>query len=215
MERILTQEERIRRAQELYNRKRDIGRVRVGAGTVNTSHKTDVEKQYVLLKKIVIQLLICLLIYFVFFVIQNSGAIFSEDFIDTTKQLLAYDIDFGSFYHQAADYFNSLVPNDNVKEDKPPDTEENNTDQEPGEGQGQENGETAENTEQENGILDEATLGVSDVAPDPIPLTQMEIDANEIKNTVSMIIPLKRRNYIQIRKQNSYCSNGSKISYWN
>lgn len=99
MERVLTQEEKIRRAEEIYNRRRQ-GSTRATA-TVNVRE----EKNYGLFKKMILQILICLLIYFIFYLIQNSNYIFSQDVLNRTKEILSYDIDLSAMYKQTMNFF--------------------------------------------------------------------------------------------------------------
>lgn len=99
LERVLTQEEKIRRAEEIYNRRRQ-GSTRATA-TVNVRE----EKNYGLFKKMILQILICLLIYFIFYLIQNSNYIFSQDVLNRTKEILSYDIDLSAMYKQTMNFF--------------------------------------------------------------------------------------------------------------
>ncbi len=113
MERTLTPEEKIRRAEEIYARRRS-GYTRNRVATVNVSE----EKNYGLLKKMILQILICLLIYFIFYLIQNSNYVFSEDVINKAKEILSYDIDLQGMYTQFVDGFsnwNSENVNANVQ----------------------------------------------------------------------------------------------------
>ena len=80
MERTMTVEERIRRAEEIYAKRRK-GEVKTIA-TVNVNRE---KKDIKLLKKMIIQLLICVTIYFVIYIVQQNKYAFSEDFINKTK----------------------------------------------------------------------------------------------------------------------------------
>ena len=93
MERILSQEDRIRRAEEIYNRRRTANRsgIRVSSDNVNTS-----KNEWSLFKKMALQLAICAVIYIIFYLIKNTNYIFSEDVINKTKEMLSYDINFGN-----------------------------------------------------------------------------------------------------------------------
>ena len=102
MERTLTPEEKIKRAEEIYARRRS-GHTRNKVATVNVSE----EKNYGLLKKMILQILICLLIYFLYYLIQNSNYVFSEDVINKTKEILSYDIDLQGMYTQFVNGFNN------------------------------------------------------------------------------------------------------------
>ena len=85
MERTLTAEERIRRAEEIYNKRKmqNLG-VRLTANSTNNGTKPD----YKLLKRMGLQILICIMIYIIFYMIQNTNYIFSTDVINKTKEIL-------------------------------------------------------------------------------------------------------------------------------
>lgn len=150
MERTLTPEEKIKRAEEIYARRRS-GYTRTKVATVNVSE----EKNYGLFKKMILQIVICLLIYFIFYLIQNSNYVFSQDVINKTKEILSYDIDIGQMWNSFADSFNSwsqsIVPSDSNNT-----IQLNNT-----LNSIQQN--AIGGAELENVILETATLGVSEV----------------------------------------------------
>ncbi len=87
MERTLSPEEKIKRAEEIYAKRRS-GYTARNVATVNVSE----EKNYGLFKKMILQIAICLVIYFIFYLIQNSNYVFSENVINKTKEILSYDI---------------------------------------------------------------------------------------------------------------------------
>ena len=58
MERAISPEERIKRAEEIYNRRKMQSGIRVSTSNVNTKSKVE----YSLFKKLVLQILICLVI---------------------------------------------------------------------------------------------------------------------------------------------------------
>ena len=105
MEKTISAEERIRRAEEIYQRRKVQSDVRVPTSNVNTKKNID----YRMFKKIILQIIICLLIYFIFYLIKNSNYIFSEDVISKTRQFLSYDINFQELYYQAQDYYNNNI----------------------------------------------------------------------------------------------------------
>lgn len=92
MERVMTVEEKIRRAEEIYERRKQGETRPIAKVTVN--HKKDIK----LLKKMVIQILICVAIYLIFYVIQNNQYVFSEDFLNKTNEILSYDTNFMELY---------------------------------------------------------------------------------------------------------------------
>lgn len=204
MERSLSSEERIRRAEEIYYRRRMQNGVRVPTSNVNTKTKPD----YYLFKKMILQILICLFIYFIFYLVKNSNYIFSEDVIQKTKEFLSYDINLQAVYEQVGNYYNEHIKG--LLEGKEEEKKENevNEEQASEEGKGEENTNTqgeegkeeTNNTQVEGGIgggeegsnlLANEILQASADEQQSKPLSQMEIDANEIKANYSFILPLK------------------------
>lgn len=100
MERTISPEERIRRAEEIYNRRSSNG-VRVSSNKVNSS-----KKKISLFKKMLMQLAICSVIYIIFYLIKNTNYIFSEDVINKTKEFLSYDINFGNIQNSIVSFWN-------------------------------------------------------------------------------------------------------------
>ncbi len=214
MERTLSAEERIRRAEEIYQRRKMQGGIRVPTSNVNTTVKVE----YRMFKKLILQIAICLLIYFIFYLIKNSNYIFSEDVLNKTREFLSHDINFQNLYQQAEDYYHEHIKvflagnNENIQENQKQEqnniqanegTEENTQEQENNE---QQNNIEASNEIVEGGIgggeegeklLENETVVASaeeqaDIQiTETIPLSQMEIDANDIKNNYSMILPLR------------------------
>ena len=94
MERTLSVEEKIRRAEEIYERRQGENQRKTATVNINNDNKKDIK----LLKKMLIQIAISLCIYFAFYIIQNSSYIFSEDFINQAKKILSYDMNFTEIY---------------------------------------------------------------------------------------------------------------------
>lgn len=190
MERTLTPEERIRRAEEIYNNRKRMQPsergVRVTSKSVNAGTKPNLS----LLKKMILQILICLVIYFIFYLIQNTDYLFSEDVIGKTQDVLSYDVNFGNLYEKVTQYIDTIIPKEiEEKQDKEekkeePQNEDKNTEnanpatQENigGAAQGEEanNEEKAEQQDNTNANL-----------------SQMELDANAIKEKYTILNPLK------------------------
>lgn len=103
MERTLSPEEKIRRAEEIYSRRKS-GYTSRNVATVNVSN----EKNYGLFKKMILQIAICLVIYFIFYLIQNSNYVFSEDIINKTKEILSYDINIEEIFNNIINGINSF-----------------------------------------------------------------------------------------------------------
>ena len=182
-------EERIRRAEEIYNSRRNKNNIRVT--TNNQRERND----YNLFKKIIVQIIICLLIYFVFYLIKNSNYIFSENVIEQTKTFLSYDVNFEELYLNVKKYYDGNIrkifenENEVSNEEIKTNIVEDNTN---------------EVIEEKNSSINLNEIGIGGgendkieeeiakeiVEEEPQELSQMEIDANEIKDNYSLIVPL-------------------------
>ena len=101
MERTISSNERLRRAEELYQRK-NRHNYKVNQARVNVG---DGGKGYKLFKKLFLQITACLMIYFAFYTIKNSDYIFSENFLNQVKEVLAYDINIAEIYNNMHNWF--------------------------------------------------------------------------------------------------------------
>ncbi len=222
----MSSEERIRRAEEIYNRRKEKynGSIRVSSSSVNVNSKPE----YMMLKKVILQVLICLVIYLIFYLIKNSNYIFSESVLQRVKEFLSYDINFQSVYDTVGNYYNNTInwlsgfnKNDENSDDQNVQIDENvqvNVDNQQNENtqvNTDENSqvdkqintneeinatnETSENTQVNDNSNNEQVqeLGIGGGTDDdnggaqPVELSQMEIDANFIKENCSFILPLK------------------------
>ena len=184
MEKVISSEERIRRAEEIYNRRRMQSGVRVSTSRVNTT----TDKKYQLYKKLIIQLIIYFLIYFVFYLVKNSNYIFSKNFISKAKEFLSYDINFTNAYNLVINYYNDNIKTifTNQKQEKNEDLKTNTQD-------------NLTNTEVSEGGIgggEDNKIAIKDVIKETaarpvVKLSQMEIDANAIKKETKLVLPLK------------------------
>lgn len=194
MERMMSVEDKIKRAEEIYykRKERDIP-VRE---TIKKS--TNEKKNIKLFKKMIKQIIICLMIYAVFYLVINNNYIFSEDFTNKAKEILSQDIDFKLIYS----FVSEKIKNMNVKQ------ETDNTEKT----EIQENQVDIQNNNENIGGAEEILTGeienVENVAethetgtegesteqqqkqPEVI-LSQAEQDANYIKNKINFIKPLE------------------------
>ena len=53
------------------------------------------------------QLVICAVLYIIFYLIKNTNYIFSDDVINKTKELLSYDINFGNLQNQVSSFIDN------------------------------------------------------------------------------------------------------------
>lgn len=192
MEKTISPEERIRRAEEIYyKRKLDNNSIRMSSSQLREGRE---KKQLLLYKKLIIQVLICVLIYLIFSLIKDTNYVFSENVINKTKEFLNTDINFetisekvNQFFQANQDKLNFL--NNWIKED-----EENEKNEENKENSNEQVNEqiNVENTlTGAGGATSNEVAVVASSKDDSSKKTQMEIDAKYIKKNFSMQIPLK------------------------
>jgi len=114
MERIASDEEKIRRAIEISQRRNQNYYTRETA-RVNVNDK----KQYKLFKKMILQIIICLLIYIIFYLISTTNYVFSEELLKNTTNILNYDINLQKLYTDCENFFTNTFNNKNDNETNP------------------------------------------------------------------------------------------------
>lgn len=196
----MSSEERIRRAEEIYQRRKSRqdshSGIRVPTSRVNTKTKA----QYSLFKKLILQILICLLVYFIFYLIKNSDYLFSEDVIQKAKEFLSYDINFETLYQSGTNYYNEHLKGffeDLGKEDEAKENANEQVNTQTNEVTNEQ--ENTQSNEQVGGVgggeegqaLVNETVATSSDEQENVQLSQMQIDANEIKANYNFILPLK------------------------
>ena len=181
MERAMTVEERIRRAEEIYERRKRNEGLTVVQEKESKKEKNE-KKDIKLLKKMVIQLMICICIYLVIYTIQNKQYIFSEDFINKVNEIISYDIDFKKLYEDSKNFIMGIFNKENENQNE----NQNET---------QENNEVnvTENTEINNGIggAVEENIEETTQVEENQNLSQEEQDILNVKNTTSFIKPVE------------------------
>ena len=182
IERALSQEEKIRRAEEIYNRRRNQNGRREEYATLNLGEK----REYGLFKRMTLQIIVCLMLYLAFCAVQNSNVIFSEQVLNKTREIMSYDININQIRDVALEYINKLknigviipVENQETGEQK---TEENINNQE----QNQELQGLLEQSAQI--VLEQETLYKEEASS----ISQIEEDADYIKQNYSFIRPIE------------------------
>ena len=96
MERTMSPEERIRRAEEIYYSRRNQN---LDRSSIRISNDDNTGPNFVIIKKMILQIIICVVIYSIFYMIQNTEYIFSADVINITKEILSYDINIQNLYN--------------------------------------------------------------------------------------------------------------------
>ena len=207
MEKTMSLEEKIKRAEEIYNRRKGIN---IEENRTEKLHVNEPTKDVKLLKKLIIQIIICGIIYGTFYIIQNNKFIFSEDFLNKSKEILSEDTNFVEIYENIKNtiqsfnqgIINQTQNNNNQQENQ----EQNNKETENSEG----NTETKQeerSKEQEGigGATEEQTPNQSQeqtssqteeqkqeqISSQTKEVTQEEQDINNIKNTTQFIKPIE------------------------
>ena len=180
MERTISVEERIRRAEEIYERRKQ-GNNRPIA-TVNVNKE---KKDLKLLRRMIIQILVCMLIYILIYIIHSNNYIFSQDFTNKMNEILSYDTNFIEIYENLKKQIQNWNTYEEPKENKQNQEDnqgqnqiQDNINQEAIGGAVENNVETAESKDELK--LEETTS-----------LSQEEQDIINIKNTATFIKPVE------------------------
>ena len=224
MERTISAEERMRRAEEIYarreNNKNNLSNIPISSSqVVNDKSKTN----FSLYRKLVVKILVCILIYLIFSIIKESSYIFSENVIIKSKEILNKDINFSLVKSNIEDFFknhkkeymyfinlfntekdkkkeNCEIPKEEKKEEKEKKNENIVKDEENKEEDKVENETKKEEKEEQKENLNVGIGGASSeqgvVFNDELNeknKTQMEIDAEYIKNNFKCVLPTKGR----------------------
>ena len=165
MERAMSVEEKIRRAEAIYERRKQGSSRPIATVSLNSNRE---KKDIKLLKKMLVQILVCTLLYLTVYTIRNNGYVFSEDFTNKVNEILSYDTNFGEIYNNIKNKIMSIYQNDEEQ-----DNQEQNA-----------IGGAEENSINEGG-------DVSEVQVEEQQLSQTEQDIQNIKNTTTFIKPIE------------------------
>ena len=199
MERVISQEERIRKAEEIYNRRRqEKSRTNRERYYKNESQTINIKQK--MMRRLIIQILVCFAVYMGLYLLQNNNQLFSEDVNNKINEFISYDISF----EQAASYFNgdnsflneflNINKRESGQEEKFPNEdsgeirEESTSNEATEENKDEEVEETrTKDTSEASG---EAVGGVEEVAQEENK-SQEELDSEYIKNNYNIIWPIQ------------------------
>ncbi len=182
MERIISTEERIRRAEEIYAKRRQGSTRPIAMVNVNDSEKKDIK----LLKKMIIQVLICVAIYLIIYAIQNNEYVFSKDFTNKLNEVLSYDTNFVEIYNNVKSNLQGIIPNNEENQNQEQTQNEQNN------SEGQENSNAEVNSQVAIGGSDEAAQNIEITeGEEKKELTPEEQEIERIKSTANFIKPLE------------------------
>lgn len=195
MERTMSVEEKIKKAEEIYARRHEQENRNTATVYLHGKEKKDIK----LFKKMILQMIVCLLIYFIFYTIQNNNYIFSEDFINKAKEILSYDTNFTEIYNNITNGIENLFNNQEdpqndeqttTQEDTQNDEQTTNQD----DVQNSEQNDSQDSQQQENTTNEgigggiEQTTANTEEAPQ---LTEEEQQILQIKSTTTFIKPVQ------------------------
>lgn len=152
MERVLSQEEKIKRAEQIAELRRSI-RENYPNNSVYDRRKNYLDnnektKNNFIVSKMMKQICICLIIYTIFFIIKNQNFIFSEEFIKQVKNILSYDVNFVEIYNNGVNFLQQQYNSENSQNENN-ENEENEIKKEEGE-ENQENDEKKDSAKEKN-----------------------------------------------------------------
>ena len=178
MEKVLSVEERIKKAEEIYNRRKN-DNVKKGYSYNDYGRKNNTIKTG-LTKKMGIQIIICTLIYVAFYTISNNNYTFSNDFKNIISSILNTQIDFNKLYDDGKNLISEWLSTNNGE----------NVDKS---GEDEAKDETSINSEDDRNIGGaEQNLDINEenIESKKEEKNQMEIDADEIKSTIEFEVPV-------------------------
>lgn len=177
MERAVSQEERIRRAEEIYSRRKY--ETKNGYYAANNRNKVYSDKTIIksrIIRKMLVQILICTVIYFMIYTMKNVNQIFSAEMLNKAKEILSYDISVQSLYEKSKEYLNGTEEKINQKLDSKKEKDQNVT--------------TIEENDAVENTTQEAVGGAEEIAPVE-EKSQEEIDIEYVKQNADIIWPLR------------------------
>ena len=188
MERIMSVEDKIKKAEEIYYKRKNLETPVKEKTRSNKKPKKDIK----IFRKMIKQIIMCIIIYIIFYLIINSNSIFSKDFTEKAREILSQDINFSQIYSIVTNKINEIIKNyintenvvndeENVQRNEEKTKEEiQNNDQNIG-GAEELSTNDVENVENNSEIIE---------TDETSSLSQMEQDANYIKSTISFIKPV-------------------------
>ena len=215
MEKSISQEERIRRAEKIYSRRRynnRYGESLYRSGETRNRYQPQETRKIKgkMINKMIIQMIVCVIIYTCIYMLQYSNYLFSKDMVDKTKEVLSYDISIENLYNKSNEFFLNLQKkinwgvnneqNDNVNEEaQDQNTEETNIENSNAESseannENVDNSEISQNdasTEVTNNDTTQLAVGGADETQQEEEKSQEEQDIEYVKQNVSIIWQIK------------------------
>ena len=171
MDRIISVEDRIKRAEEIYQKRMGRGNNIVSSNS-NLAEGNKIYKCKIF-KRMLIQLIICSITYLGIHAVKNNNYVFSQDFSNSANWILSYTIDFNKIIENFKQKFEPQKPNEqNAKIEEIEKIEEK-----------QENKENKENKE----------IGVGGAEVPIVAITEEEQKLIDIKKITTFIQPVQAK----------------------
>ena len=191
-------EERIRRAEERYNQKNGYT-AQIGNSRKELNIKNRVSEKKKTTKKLLMQIFVCLVIYVAFYSITNRDYIFSDNFKNDVNVFLKDKTKIYAMYENSKEFVNSRILHQNEEENN----EVNNVNEQTIDDTNNIEEQQIENTSEQQELQSENIGGANESKEqtdttntdntENVEKSQMEIDADKIKSSISFINPIEGR----------------------
>ena len=198
MEKTMSVEERIRRAEERYNQKNGYT-AQIGNSRKELNIKNRVSEKKKTTKKLLMQIFVCLVIYVAFYSITNRDYIFSDNFKNDVNVFLKDKTKIYAMYENSKEFVNSRILHQNEEENN----EVNNVNEQTIDDTNNIEEQQIENTSEQQELQSENIGGAKESKEhtdttntdntENVEKSQMEIDADKIKSSISFINPIEGR----------------------
>lgn len=184
MERALTVEEKIQRAEQIYERRKMNSNNQIEIPKITAKTKSE-DKDKKTLKKIIVQIILCSLFTFCIYVAQN----YNLPFLEKVKEIMAYDENFAQTFNNGkqkiGNFVNTYLNKENLENGNDKNNAENSTNN------NQNNDEKKEGESQENNNQENIAIGGSENKNENLGASQIDQDIQNVKNTTTFIHPIE------------------------
>ena len=106
MEKVLSEEEKIKKAIEISQRRNNNYYKALNSQNENLEKN---KKEFKLFKRMILKIIACLSIYIIFYLASNGKLLFSSEIIDKTSLILSYDVNFEEWYKSRKNIINEAI----------------------------------------------------------------------------------------------------------
>ena len=176
----MTVEEKIRRAEEIYSRRN---------GTTCTYQRSNpkIKKGPSLMHRMLKQIIICFMIYGIFYVVNNKEYYLSQEFQTQVEQIASKNETTQKAYNWLTKYIQKYIHQQNNSNNENTSNATNNSNEENNPPQAEETTSNLETNEPSN----DENIGGSSEETNEVEKTQEQKDIEKVKNTTSFIKPIE------------------------